>query len=166
MMRYLMVWLMVTMLGGCAGLENIKGHVQFYPGASLPPAQIALINGHDDYRKGSLANYMLRIVAVNDQKIPGQGMLSEGANEVAVTPGLYLVKVLFVSGYQDVDFYSYDTLLIQAQPGCRYQLVGGFAMPSRVITFDVLAAPMDAGMADACKKAPPPKPLEQGSSSV
>ncbi|RYY80451.1 MAG: hypothetical protein EOO69_01935 [Moraxellaceae bacterium] len=103
---------------------NLNGHVQMYKGAALPPTQNSTIQGSNNYRRGSLANEMIRIVAVDSINIPKQWGVGEGANSVALLPGFHIVKIFYVHGSPvGIDYYTYDSIPIQTVANCTYQIV-------------------------------------------
>lgn len=101
-----------------------RGHVNMHAGSALPPMKRALIEGHNNYRRGSLANEMIRIVEVDHKPVPRQWGVAEGANSVAVLPGSHLIKVLYVHGESTgIDYYAYQTIPLYAYENCTYRVV-------------------------------------------
>ncbi|MBC7750638.1 MAG: hypothetical protein H7Z73_02815 [Candidatus Saccharibacteria bacterium] len=128
----------VLLLVGCA---NINGYVKMYQGNEVTPNMKSIIKGVYGYRDGSLANEMVRIVEVNGRKVPHQWGVAEGANMVSVLPGTYTVKVLWVHGYQSIDYYSYDTLKIVAKPNCTYNIHSKISVKNQDVYFGVISFP-------------------------
>jgi len=152
----------VVFLSGCAWNGNHGGYVQFYQGKPLPAAQVGMIKGHNNYRKGSIANDMIRIIAIDEKEVPSQFGVAEGADAVSVMPGLHSIKILYVSGYSEVDFYSYRTVQIDVKPGCGYELTAHMTMPTQMVGFDVLPAPLTLTNSPDCRIEDAP-PAAQGS---
>lgn len=114
------VMLCGVVLSGCGH----RGHVNMHVGSALPPMKRALIEGHNNYRRGSLANEMIRIVEVDHKPVPRQWGVAEGANSVAVLEGPHLIKVLYVHGESTgIDYYAYQTIPIYAYENCTYRVV-------------------------------------------
>lgn len=147
-------------LPACALNGNHSGFVQFYEGKPLPREQIGLVKGNYSYRNGTRSNDMVRIVAIDDKNVPSQLGVAEGADTVAVLPGRHSFKILFVSGYAEVDFYSYRTLQIDVKPGCGYELSAHLVMPTALVGFDILPAPLSINSAEDCR-IPDDKPARQ-----
>jgi len=142
---------MAAVLPACALNGNHSGFVQFYEGKPLPKEQVGLVKGHYSYRNGTRSNDMIRIVAIDDKDVPSQLGVAEGADTVAVLPGRHSFKILFVSGYAEVDFYSYRTLRIDVKPGCGYELSAHLVMPTAIVGFDVLPAPLSINSSQDCR---------------
>jgi len=140
-------------LVACAG-ANINDHVQFYEGAAQPDAGTALIKGGSLHHDGS-RNDPVRLIAVNGKVLPSLADGSaEGAEEVAVLPGSYDVKVLYRQGDPQAGLPIYDVLRINAHAGCKYRVVA-YARPGQEVVFDVL--PSARGVTDPalCVRTPP-----------
>lgn len=150
MLKVGMLLCSAAVLVACAN-GNKGGYVQFYHGLPLPATEVAVIKGHYSYRNGSAANDMVRIVEVDNRRVPNERWVAEGGDTVAVQPGLHTVRALYVSGYEDVDLYSYKTLQIEAKPGCRYEVATQLLMPSREIIFSVLPSPLAVGSREDCR---------------
>jgi hypothetical protein len=140
--RIIFTLFLAACLSACAWNGNHQGYVQFYQGKPMPLAQMAIVKGHNNYRRGSIANDMVRIVAINDEEVPSEWGVAEGADAVGLMPGHYSIKVLFVSGYSDVDFYDYRTLPLEVKSGCRYEITAHMSMPSKMLGFDILPSPL------------------------
>ncbi|WP_026469886.1 hypothetical protein [Alkanindiges illinoisensis] len=122
-----------------AGCANSNGYVQMYKGAALPPTQKSTIQGSNNYRRGTLANEMIRIVAVDGVDVPRQWGVGEGANSVALLPGFHIVKIFYVHGSPEgIDYYTYDSVPIQAVANCTYQIVAYTSSKNNAMGFSFI----------------------------
>lgn len=125
-------------LQGCA---NKNGYVQMYQGNPLPPVQVGFLKGVYEYRKGSVANESIRIVTIDGQKVPRQFGVAEGANIVSLLPGRHDVKVFYVHGSGELDYYTYSTMTIDVMPNCIYQFYSKISINKKDIFFSVTPSP-------------------------
>lgn len=134
-------------LTGCA---NTTGAVKMYLGKPLPSHQVATLKGKEEYRSGSLANEMIRIVKVDDYAIPRQFGVGEGAHTVTVIPSQQDVKVLWVHARGPVDYYTYTTFRLDTHPNCTYQFYSSISAAKKEVDILVKAAPTTAQGNQAC----------------
>lgn len=126
-------------LMGCA---NNNGYVQMHKGVALSPTQKAMIQGSNNYRKGALANEMIRIVAVDGVEVPRQWGVGEGANSVSILPGFHIIKVFYVHGSPNgIDYYTYDSLSIRAVANCTYQVISRTDSKTESMSFSLIGYP-------------------------
>ena len=140
---------LLTVAGGCAvhGPEGVK----MYKGIDLPHYEEAMIQGSNNYRRGSTANEVIRIVEVDGVKVPRNGF-SEGADLVRLSPGYHIVKVMYVHGGRNgIDYYSYDSLPIKAAPNCTYQIVAKFEMAQQMLAFSWLGFSTTGAQSKLCE---------------
>ncbi len=140
---------LILMLSGCA---NTNGYVKLYNGNEVAPSMKAMIKGVYGYRNGSLANEMVRIVEVNGRKVPHEWGVAEGANMVSVLPGTYMVKILWVHGYESIDYYTYDTLKIVAKPNCTYNIHSKVSVKNKDVPFGLISMPSMEGGNQDCEQ--------------
>lgn len=144
---------------GCA---NKGGYVQFHEGPPLPPNKKAIIEGHYGYRNGSIANEMTRIVEINGERVPKQWFVAEGANTVSLLPGYYEIKILYVHGFNIIDYYTYITLPVVLEPNCTYKIITEWSSSSTSVGVDLVSKPSSEGSDATCaERAIQPEP-EQG----
>lgn len=141
MYRIITYTLLLVSFAWIQGCANKGGYVQMYSGSPLPPVQVGFLKGIYEYRKGSAANETIRIVRINEKIVPRQFGVAEGANIVALLPGQYDVKIFYVHGSGDLDYYTYSTLRIGVMPNCLYQFYSKLALNKKDIYFDVLGSP-------------------------
>ncbi|SDX45629.1 hypothetical protein [Marinobacter mobilis] len=123
-MRQLVVLSVLLLITGCAGrLSNDGGYVQFHSGEALHPSEKVIIEGRYAYRDGTLANEMTRIVEINGESLPREWGVAPGANKVSLVPGYYEIKILYVHGSGQIDYYTYSTVSAILKKNCTYQIV-------------------------------------------
>ena len=149
-MRVFTVAILAVLLAGCA---NKGGYVQFHGGEALPPAEKAIVNGYYGYRNGSMANEMVRIVAMDGEKVPKQWFVAEGANTVSLLPGYYEMKILYVHGVNIIDYYPYITIPVLLEKNCTYQIVTAWSSLERTVTYELVGKPSSMPASSTCGEA-------------
>ncbi len=148
MKNILLILCLTGILSGCA---NMSGYVQMHKGAALPPTQKAMIQGSNNYRRGALANEMIRIVAVDGVEVPRQWGVGEGANSVSVLPGFHIVKVFYVHGSPNgIDYYIYDSVTVRAVANCTYQIVSYTDSKTNAMGFSFIGFPSSQSADTEC----------------
>jgi hypothetical protein len=151
-------------LGGCAGSHD--GVVAWDDhGPETRPVDLAVLKGVYEYRNGSLANEMIRIVAIDGRQVPREFGVAEGADAVMLRPGLHDVKLLWVHGDNYVDHFAYGTVQVDTQANCLYRFHSAFGNPEAEVRFDVTFVPTTPGGNQQCGRgAVSQKHLEGGTS--
>ncbi len=153
-LRSLLPGTLTLLLAACA-FANINDHVQFYEGDPQPDLRTALIQGGSLHHDGPHGD-PVRIVAINDKPLPNQAEGSgEGADSASVLPGIYAVKVLYYSPGPRADVQTYDTLRIDAHPGCKYRVVANLSRSRQAVVFDVLPSANGVGDPRLCVRPGP-----------
>lgn len=143
-MNRILITAISALLASCAS-NNKNGYYQYHTGDPLPPAQKAIVEGKYDYRDGSLSNEMTRIVAINGEKVPGEFGVAEGANKVSLLPGYYELKILYVHGAGELDYYSYTELPVILQANCTYKIVTTWSSLDKTIIYNIVGKPSTPG---------------------
>ncbi len=136
---------LVLLVLAAAGCANKSGYVQFHDGEALHPSEKAIVQGYYGYRNGSLANEMIRIVAIDGEKVPKQWFVAEGANKVSLLPGYYDLKILYVHGVNIIDYYSYITIPVSLRENCTYQIITSWSSQDRTLLYDLMGKPSVPG---------------------
>ena len=136
---------LVLLVLAAAGCANKGGYVQFHDGEALHPSEKAIVQGYYGYRNGSLANEMIRIVAIDGEKVPKQWFVAEGANKVSLLPGYYDLKILYVHGVNIIDYYSYITIPVSLRENCTYQIITSWSSQDRTVLYDLMGKPSVPG---------------------
>lgn len=144
LIQKIVVLLLTQLLISCAS-KNIDGYYQYHTGEPLPPAQKAIVEGSYSYRDGSLANEMTRIVAINGEHVPKEWGVAEGANKVSLLPGYYELKILYVHGAGEVDYYSYAELPAMLRANCTYKIVTKWSSLEKTILYGLVGKPNTSG---------------------
>lgn len=137
-MKFLIAISLLVLLAACA---NKSGYVQYHDGEPLHPTQKAILEGTNNYRNGSLANEMLRIIEINSDPVPREWGVAEGANTVSLLPGYYHIKVLYVHSVELIDYYSYATIPVMLQPNCTYKVLTSWSSFDNAMTYDLSGRP-------------------------
>ena len=145
--KKVVIAILTIMVAGCA---NKGGYVQLHEGEPLAPAEKAIVQGHYGYRNGSIANEMIRIVAIDGRKVPKQWFVAEGADKVALLPGYYEMKILYVHGVNIIDYYSYITIPVFLEKNCTYQIVTSWSSADRSMTYDLVGKPSSLPVGSDC----------------
>ena len=128
----------LIMLSACA---NKNGYVQYHEGEALHPTQKSIVVGSNNYRNGSLANEMVRIIEIDGDVIPREWWVAEGANTVSLLPGYYHIKVLYVHSVELIDYYSYLTIPVMLQPNCTYKVLTSWSSIDKQMQYDLSGRP-------------------------
>ena len=88
---------------------------------------------------------MTRIVAINGDKVPGERGVAEGANKVSLLPGYYELKILYVHGAAEIDYYSYSVLPVILNANCSYKIMTNWSSLDRTILFRLVGTPSVPG---------------------
>jgi hypothetical protein len=150
--RFLSFAFLGLSLAACGSLSG-NGLVEWGDhGAGTRAEELTILKGVYAYRNGSLANEMIRIVAIDGRKVPGQFGVAEGADAVSLLPGVHEVKLLWVHGANELDYFVYSTVQLDTRPNCVYSFHSTFGNDSPRVQFAVNDQPTTPRGNQACGK--------------
>jgi hypothetical protein len=152
--RRITVLVACALLAACgtpAGTVKSGGFVEWADHApETIPADLTILKGVYEYRSGSLANEMIRIVTIDGKQVPGEFAIAEGADAVSLRPGLHDVKLLWVHGQGEMDWFTYATVQVDARPNCIYRFHSTIGVDAKKVRFEVTHAPLTEAGNQAC----------------
>jgi hypothetical protein len=143
--------ILLAACGTPAGTVKSGGVVEWADHApETVPADLSILKGIYEYRSGSLANEMIRIVSIDGRKVPGQFAVAEGADALSLRPGVHEAKLLWVHAEGELDWYTYATVQVDARPNCIYRFHSSLGLEHKAVQFVVTDAPLTGVGNQAC----------------